>query len=201
MSDLARPPIAAPDDGDARPAARRRSPRRAERDGLLDVAYRTVDSPLGPLLLAATPAGLVRVAFAGEGHDAVLGDARRRRQPAGPARRRRASTTSPASSTSTSPARRRAFDVPVDLRLAHGFRREVLEHLRDDPLRRDRELRRRSPAPPARRTRCGPPARACATNPVPLVVPCHRVVRSDGSIGQYRGGVEAKRLLLALEAA
>ena len=180
-----------------------RRPRRAAptAEGLLDVAYRTVDSPLGPLLLAATPVGLVRVAFEREDHDAVLADARRRRQPAGPARAAARSTPRPASSTSTSPVGAGAFDVPVDLRLARGFRRDVLEHLRDIPYGAHRELRRRSPGRPASPSAVRAAGSACATNPVPLVVPCHRVVRSDGSIGQYLGGAEAKRALLALEAA
>ena len=78
----------------------------------------------------------------------------------------------------------------------------MLAHLRDDRLRRDRQLRGvlaagASGSPDAVRA-VGTPARH---NPLPLVVPCHRVVRSDGSIGQYRGGAEAKQALLAMEAA
>ena len=171
---------------------------RARRDGALDVAYRTVDSPLGPLLLAATPAGLVRVAFEREGHDGVLA--------------RLAVDISPR--ILRSPARlddvarqldeyfdrrRRSFELPVDLQLAHGFRREVLDHLRVIPFGTTESYG-------VVATATGHPravravGTACGHNPVPLVVPCHRVVRSDGTIGQYRGGVEAKRLLLDLEA-
>lgn len=172
---------------------------RAERDGVLDVAYRTIDSPLGELLLAATTDGLVRVAFEREDHDAVLESL--------------ASAVSPR--VLRAPARldvvareldeyfhgaRRSFDVPVDLRLAAGFRRAVLAHLRTIPFGTTESyaaVARAAGSPNAVRA----VGTACATNPVPLVVPCHRVVRSDGTIGQYRGGVEAKRTLLALEAA
>ena len=172
---------------------------RAERAGVLDVAYRTVDSPLGPLLLAATPAGLVRVAFADEGFDGVLA--------------RLAASVSPRilmGGTRLDGAarqladyfagRRRTFALDVDLQLAHGFRRDVLVHLRAIPFGATESYAVVAGAtghPRAVRA----VGSACANNPVPLVVPCHRVVRSDGTIGQYRGGVEAKRTLLALESA
>ena len=88
----------------------------------------------------------------------------------------------------------------MDLRLATGFRRRVLDQLRLVDFGHTvsyAELASSAGSPRAVRAA----GSACATNPVPLVVPCHRVVRSDGSIGQYRGGPEAKRTLLALEAA
>lgn len=171
----------------------------ADLDGVLDVAYRTVDSPLGALLVAATPGGLVRVAFASEGHDAVLHalaaavsprllEAPRRLD--GVARQLDEYFT----------GLRRTFDVPVDLQLTSGFRRAVVQHLRDIPFGATESyatVARAAGSPNAVRAA----GTACATNPVPVVVPCHRVVRSDGSLGQYRGGVEAKRVLLALEAA
>ena len=171
----------------------------AERQGLLDVSYRTVDSPLGPLLLAATGGGLVRVAFRCEDHDAVLA--------------RLASDISPR--ILRAPRRldeaahqldeyfagkRRAFDVPIDLQLAHGFRRSVLEHLRRIPFGVTQSyaaVARAAGNPSAVRAA----ASACSHNPLPLVVPCHRVVRSDGTMGGYLGGPEAKRTLLAMEAA
>ncbi|HEU4841381.1 MAG TPA: methylated-DNA--[protein]-cysteine S-methyltransferase, partial [Ilumatobacteraceae bacterium] len=95
---------------------------------------------------------------------------------------------------------RRAFDVAVDLRLATGFRREVLEHLRVIPFGATESYAVVAGAVGSPRA-VRAAGTACATNPVPVVVPCHRVVRSDGTIGRYRGGVEAKRALLALEAA
>lgn len=171
----------------------------AVRDGLLDVAYRTVDSPIGPLLLAATPVGVVRVAFAVEGHEAVLAELADDVSPRilqAPARL----DTVAAELDEYFAGRRHRFDVPVDLRLAHGFRRDVLDHLREIPYGATSsyaDVARATGSPRAVRA----VGTACATNPVPLVVPCHRVVRSDGSSGNYRGGPDAKRLLLALEAA
>ena len=121
---------------------------------------------------------------------------RRRHQPADPACARPARRPWPASSTSTSPAGAARFDVPVDLRLAHGFRRAVI----DAPAGRSPTAPPRAtprwPGPPGTRARCGRSGSACAHNPVPLVVPCHRVIRSDGTLGQYLGGAEAKAALL-----
>ena len=118
----------------------------------------------------------------------------------------RASTTSPASSTSTSPARRRTFDVAVDLRLAHGFRRDVLEHLRRDPLRHDRELRRRRPGPTGRpravravgtRVRAQPGARRRAVPPRRaqrrLDRPVPRRRRGQADAARAGGGVTPRR--------
>jgi methylated-DNA-[protein]-cysteine S-methyltransferase len=172
---------------------------RADRDGVLDVGYRLVDSPLGSLLLASTSDGLLRVAFEGEGHDAVLvalADAVSPRVLRAP---RRLDAVAHQLDEYFA-GRRRAFEVPVDLRLAHGFRRGVLEHLRSIPYGATESyaiVARAAGSPGAVRAA----GSACATNPVPIVVPCHRVVRSDGSVGQYRGGIDAKLALLALEAA
>ena len=172
---------------------------RADRDGLLDVAYRTLDSPLGPLLVAATSDGVVRVAFAGEGHDAVLtalADDVSPRVLHAPSRL----DATAAQLDEYFAGRRHRFDVPVDLRLAHGFRRDVLEHLRSIPYGATESyavVARAAGSPNAVRAA----GSACATNPIPLVVPCHRVVRGDGSVGQYAGGSEVKRALLGLEAA
>ncbi|GAA3510329.1 methylated-DNA--[protein]-cysteine S-methyltransferase [Georgenia daeguensis] len=172
---------------------------RAAEEDLLDVAFRTLESPVGELLLAATPAGLLRVAFDVEGHDAVLD--------------RIALTVSPRILHAPHrldvvaheldeyfAGRRRSFDVPLDLRLTAGFRREVLDHLTDVAYGRTvtyTELATASGRPRAVRAA----ATACATNPVPLVVPCHRVLRADGTLGGYLGGLDAKRTLLELERA
>lgn len=171
----------------------------ATHDGLLDIAYRTVDSPVGSLLLAATDEGLIRVAFAIEGHDHVL--------------ERLASLVSPR--VLRAPARldvvareldeyfdrrRRSFDIPLDLRLSHGFRREVLDALRAIDYGRTAsyaEVAAATGHPRAMRA----VGSACRTNPLPIVVPCHRVVRSDGSEGNYAGGVAVKHALLTMEAA
>jgi methylated-DNA-[protein]-cysteine S-methyltransferase len=167
--------------------------------GVLDVAYRTIGSPVGTLLLAATRRGLVRVAFASEGHDAVL--------------QRLADRLSPRVLESPGQlddvareldeyfaGRRRSFDVPLDLALSHGFRREVLDHLPEIAYGRTETYTQVAAAvgnPRAVRA----VGSACATNPLPVVVPCHRVLRSDGSLGGYLGGLDAKRALLALESA
>jgi len=170
----------------------------AEQTGLLDVAYRTVDSPIGPLLVAATPEGVVRLAFDGEGHEAVLHTLAERVSP----RILRAPGRLDAAARQLEEyfgGSRRRFDVAVDLRLAVGFRRTVLEHLRSIPYGSTESyamVAAASGSPAAVRA----VGTACGHNPVPLIVPCHRVVRTDGTIGQYLGGTEAKRLLLALEA-
>jgi methylated-DNA-[protein]-cysteine S-methyltransferase len=169
----------------------------AQREGILDVAYRVVDSPVGALLLAATELGLLRVAFAVEGHDSVLQNL--------------ADKVSPR--ILHSPVRldpiareldeyfaggRRTFDVPLDWQLSAGFRSTVLHHLPDIGYGHTASYA-------AVATLAGNPkavravGSACATNPLPVVVPCHRVVRSDGAMGGYLGGVDAKRTLLTLE--
>jgi methylated-DNA-[protein]-cysteine S-methyltransferase len=166
-------------------------------DGTLDVAYRTVDSPVGPLLLARTPAGLVRVAFAVQDHDAVLqslADA------VSPRVLRAAALLDDVARELDEyfAGRRRTFDVPLDLRLLHGFRRSVVEHLPDIAYGRTASYATVAAAAGSPRA-VRAVGTACALNPLPLVLPCHRVVRSDGSPGRYAGGDEAKRTLLALE--
>jgi methylated-DNA-[protein]-cysteine S-methyltransferase len=171
----------------------------ADSGGLLDVAYRTVDSPVGPLLLAATEQGLVRVAFAGEGHDAVLqalSDTISPRVLHAPARLDAAAREL----AEYFAGQRRGFDLPLDWRLSAGFRRTVLSHLPEIGYGHTASyaaVARLAGNPRAIRAA----ATACATNPLPVVVPCHRVVLSDGRIGNYRGGPEAKRTLLTLEEA
>jgi methylated-DNA-[protein]-cysteine S-methyltransferase len=171
----------------------------AERDGILDVAYRTVDSPVGPLLLAATEAGLVRVAYASEDHDAVLQDLADRISPRvlnAPARLDAAARELGEYFS----GRRRGFGLPLDWRLSAGFRRAVLSHLTEIGYGHTASyaaVAGLAGNPKAVRAA----ATACATNPLPVIVPCHRVIYSDGRIGRYRGGPDAKRTLLTLEAA
>ena len=165
--------------------------------GVLDVAYRTIDTPLGVLLLAATEQGLVRVAYACEDHDGVLELLASRVSPRvlyAPARLDLAAREI----EEYFAGRRRQFDLPLDFRLTGGFRRTVLFHLRDIAYGRTASYAALAAAagnPKAVRAA----GTACATNPLPVVVPCHRVVRSDGTIGQYAGGTDAKRSLLSLE--
>jgi methylated-DNA-[protein]-cysteine S-methyltransferase len=170
----------------------------AEADGLLDVAYRTMDSPIGPLLLAATPTGLVRVAFECENHDDVLVELSNAISPRILRSSRRVDDVARQIDEYFA-GRRRLFEVPVDLQLSKGFRRAVLTHLLEIPYgERESYTVVATSAGNPRAVRAA--GSACATNPIPLVVPCHRVVRSDGTYGQYRGGPEAKHMLLTMEA-
>jgi methylated-DNA-[protein]-cysteine S-methyltransferase len=173
--------------------------RQAEAEGILDVGYRTIDTPIGALLLAATEHGLVRVAFALEGHELVL--------------ERLASAISPrilhAPHRLDAAARqldeyfagtRTRFELPLDWRLAKGFRLSVIQQLPTIEYGHTAsyaELAAAAGNPRAVRA----VGSACATNPLPIVVPCHRVVRSDGTIGQYLGGTPVKVTLLELESA
>jgi methylated-DNA-[protein]-cysteine S-methyltransferase len=165
--------------------------------GVLDIAYRTVDSPVGALLLAATDDGLIRVAFDREDHDAVLVSLAEKVSPRimlAPGRLDRAARELDEYFDGS----RRIFDVPLDFRLSSGFRRSVLAHLPQIGYGRTESYAQVAAAAGSPRA-VRAVGSACATNPLPLVVPCHRVVRSDGSFGGYRGGPEAKRLLLTLE--
>ncbi len=171
----------------------------ALREGLLDVAYRTIDTPVGSLLVAATERGIVRVAFASEGHDAVLETLAAR---LGPGILKAPARLDPAAREFEEyfAGRRTAFDLPLDLSLSKGFRRDVLEHLRGIGYGHTEtysEVAVAAGSPRAVRA----VGSACATNPLPVIVPCHRVLRSDGSLGGYLGGLAAKRALLDLEAA
>jgi len=171
----------------------------AERDGLLDVCYRTMESPYGPLLLVATTKGLVRVAFDVEGHDAVLAHLATAISPRILKDQRRLDHAA-AQLDAYFAGRRHEFELDLDLQLSHGFRRNVLMHLRDIEYGATASyaaIARAAGSPAAVRA----VGSACATNPLPIVVPCHRVVRSDGSIGQYLGGPDTKRALLAMESA
>jgi methylated-DNA-[protein]-cysteine S-methyltransferase len=171
----------------------------AARAGLLDIAYRVLDSPIGPLLVAVSPDGLVRVAFEREGHDAVLAHLAAVLSP------RILAWSPPTEEVARQleqyfAGQRRHFELALDLRLAHGFGRTVLSHLGDigyGSTASYASVARAAGNPNAVRA----VGSACSHNPIPVVVPCHRVVRSDGSLGGYLGGTEAKHTLLALEGA
>lgn len=171
----------------------------AQREGIIDVAYRTVDSPVGPLLIAATDRGLVRVAYAIEDHDTVLQHLAGAISPRVLRAPGRLDTVA-AELDDYFAGRRRSFDLPLDWSLSAGFRRIVLGHLPDIGYGSTASYA-------AVASLAGNPkavravGTACATNPLPVVVPCHRVVRADGALGGYLGGAAAKRTLLDLEAA
>ena len=172
---------------------------RADAEGLIDVAYATTDSPVGPLLVAATPAGLVRVSFEREDPGAVLDQLAARVSPRvleAPGRldevRRELDEYFD--------GRRDHFELPLDWRLSAGFRKTVLEALYAD-VDYGRtvsylELATMVGNPKASRA----VGTAMATNPIPIVVPCHRVLRTGGQLGGYGGGLPAKIKLLELEA-
>jgi methylated-DNA-[protein]-cysteine S-methyltransferase len=167
--------------------------------GLLDIVYRTVDTPLGRLLLAATEHGLVRVAFEIEDEDAVLQSLADKLSPR---ILHQASRLEPVVRELNEyfSGDRRSFDLPLDWSLAHGFRNTVLHQLPGIAYGRTASyaaVAALAGSPRAVRA----VGTACATNPLPIVVPCHRVVRSDGTMGAYRGGPEAKKALLDMEAA
>jgi methylated-DNA-[protein]-cysteine S-methyltransferase len=163
--------------------------------GLLDVAYATLDSPVGKLLLAATPRGLVRVAYLDDGEDAVLEALAARISPRvigapldGPRRELDEYLT----------GRRRGFDVALDWQLVRGFSRRVLEATARVPYGSVSTYKRvASEAGNERASRAA--GNALGANPLPIVVPCHRIVHSTGGLGGYTGGLERKRALLALE--
>jgi methylated-DNA-[protein]-cysteine S-methyltransferase len=162
-----------------------------------DVHYRTVESPIGRLLVAATEAGVARIAFEREGEEEVLQTLADR---IGPRILRTPKRLDDAARWLDGyfAGAHDPFGLPLDTRLARGFRLEVLGRLRDVPYGQRvsyAALAARTSSPKAVRA----VGTACATNPLPLVIPCHRVTRSDGSVGAYLGGPETKVRLLALE--
>jgi methylated-DNA-[protein]-cysteine S-methyltransferase len=178
---------------------------RAERDGLIDVAYAPVDSPFGRLLVARTDRGVVRLALpkhrgAQQAEDEVLESLARYVSPRvleSPGRldeeRRELEQYFE--------GKRDHFDVPVDWALTPpGFRNRALHAVARIPYGKTRtyaEIAKAAGNPRAFRAA----GTACGHNPIPLIVPCHRVVQSGGGVGNYGGGPEMKRALLDLEGA
>jgi methylated-DNA-[protein]-cysteine S-methyltransferase len=183
--------LALPTDGPAMAA-------RADEEGLLDVAYTSVDSPLGPLVVAATPKGLVRVSYSEfRGEEDVLEELARRVSPRvleAPARldgvRRELDEYFE--------GRRQDFDTPIDWSYLAGFTREVLRAtaaIRFGEVSTYAGVAEAAGSPRAVRAA----GNALGANPMPVVVPCHRVLRTGGSLGGYTGGLERKEFLLRLE--
>jgi methylated-DNA-[protein]-cysteine S-methyltransferase len=190
-----RPPASDPAAVDA---ALRRALDRAATDGLVDVSYARTDSPIGTLLLAATPAGLVRLAFQREDDDEVLEQLAARVGPRvieapGPLDEARRELDQ------YFDGKRDRFELPLDWRLSSGFRRTVLETLYADVDfgQTVSYLQLATMVGNAKASRAV--GTAMATNPIPIVVPCHRVLRSGGALGGYGGGLPAKVKLLELE--
>lgn len=190
--------ITAPGDGELR-RLHDRLVTAADEDGILDIGYTTIDSPVGPLLLAATSKGLVRVAYQSEDHDRVLSTLASRISPRILRDPKRLDAVAREIGEYFA-GRRTVFDLPLDFSLSHGFRQAVQQQLPQIGYGKTRsygEVAAMVGKPKAVRA----VGTACATNPVPIVVPCHRVVRADGTLGGYAGGPEAKSALLTLERA
>jgi len=172
----------------------------AMKEGVLDVVYATFDSPFGTGVVAATPAGLVRVGLPNEAPELIVDRLARDLSPRILEARSRLDTELRELDEYFA-GRRREFDLPIDWSLARsGFYRKVLGQLRDIPYGQVAtygEMAARAGSARAHRAA----GSACGANPVPIVVPCHRVIRSGGAIGNYGGGPEMKRFLLKHEGA
>ena len=178
-------------------ALRGRIADRAAEEGLLDLAYCEIESPVGNLLAVATPAGLVQLGYPLQPRDGVLESLAARISPRlleAPARldpvRRELDEYFA--------GRRTEFDLPLDWQLTGGFTRKVLRETARIPFGETRsymEMAASAGSPRAHRAA----GSALGANPIPIVVPCHRVLRSGGGLGGYGGGLDVKRELLRLE--
>ena len=170
---------------------------RAAAEGLLDVAYATEDSPFGRLLLAVTPRGVVRIGLPNQASDELLEDLAVRVSPRvleAPARlddlRRELDLYFKGKLTD--------FDVPLDWRLTTGFRRKAQQAIARIPYGKTRTYTQiAASAGNGRAVRAA--GTACGRNPLPIVVPCHRVLRTGGALGGYGGGLPMKEALLEME--
>jgi len=173
---------------------------RADREGLLDVAYAALDTPLGEAVVAATGRGVVRVALPGERLDDVLAELAEDVSPRVMERPQRLDEARRELGEYFE-GRRQRFELPLDWRLTHaGFMRRVLRETAKVPFGKTisyAEAAERAGSPRAHRAA----GNALGSNPIPLIVPCHRVVRTGGAIGNYGGGPEMKEFLLRLEGA
>ena len=170
---------------------------RAETARVLDVAYAELDSPIGELIVFVTPRGLLRVKYADEPIESVLADVAARVSP----RILRAPFRTDAVRRELDgyfSLRRRRFDLPIDWSLVRGFAGGVLRQTARIPfgdVRSYGQVAAGAGSPRAARAA----GNALGSNPIPIVVPCHRVLHANGSLGGYSGGLDRKRYLLALE--
>src|SRR5919202_1682141 len=170
---------------------------RAERAGLVDVAVAEAPSPFGDLLLAATPRGLVRLAYPGEDREATLAELARRVSPRILEAPRRLDRVRRELEEYFG-RRRERFDVPIDYSLTRWFTERVLRVAAGIPF--GTVLTYRDVAGKAGNLRAYRAAgNALGANPIPIVVPCHRVVHAGGGLGGYTGGLDRKQFLLGLE--
>jgi methylated-DNA-[protein]-cysteine S-methyltransferase len=170
---------------------------RAGKAGLLDVAYAELDSPIGELIVFVTPRGLLRIKYADEPIEGVLADVATRVSP----RILRAPSRTDEVRRELDgyfALRRQRFDLPIDWSLVHGFAGGVLRETARIPfgdVRSYGQVAAQAGSPRAARAT----GNALGSNPIPIVVPCHRVLHADGKLGGYSGGLDRKRFLLALE--
>ncbi|HEX3218839.1 MAG TPA: methylated-DNA--[protein]-cysteine S-methyltransferase [Candidatus Limnocylindria bacterium] len=171
--------------------------RRAQEAGLADVAYASMDSPVGELLVAVTERGVVRVAFSSEVTDEVLAELAQRVSPRLLRLPERTDTVR-RELDEYFEGKRHGFDLPLDWSLVRGFARGVLHATARVPFGQTttyRQMAEAAGSPRASRAA----GNALGSNPIPIVVPCHRVLHSGGGLGGYAGGLERKRTLLTLE--
>lgn len=171
---------------------------RAERESLIDLAYERHESPFGTLLVVAGEAGIVRIALDAESEEDVLADLARRISPRIGRCGRNGITVTRQQLDRYFSGQLTNFDLPLDWRLTAGFRREVLHETAAIPYGQTAsyaQMAERAGSPRAVRAA----GSALATNPLPIVVPCHRVLRSDGAVGSYLGGSSMKEALLEME--
>jgi len=166
--------------------------------GLLDVAYAKLDSRVGTLLLAATPVGLVRIAYLDDGQeDSVLAEIAARVSPRVLSAPHKLDRPRRELDEYLS-GRRRAFELALDRQLISSFGRRVLEATAAIPygsVSTYQEVAAVAGSPRGSRAA----GNALGANPLPIVLPCHRVLRSGGALGGYTGGLDRKRTLLAIE--
>jgi methylated-DNA-[protein]-cysteine S-methyltransferase len=170
---------------------------RAAAEGLLDVAYARTDSPFGSLLLAGTERGLVRLGLPNQDAESLLAELARRISPR--------VLEAP---THLERVRReldlyfegklRDFALPLDWRLTAGFRGRAQRAIAEIPYGQTRSYTQIAAAAGNQRA-VRAAGTACGTNPIPIIVPCHRVLRSGGGLGGYGGGLPMKEALLRLE--
>jgi methylated-DNA-[protein]-cysteine S-methyltransferase len=170
---------------------------RAGKAALLDVAYGELDSPIGELIVFVTPRGLLRIKYADEPIEGVLAEVASRVSPRilrAPARTDEARHELEAYFG----LRRRTFNLPIDWSLVRGFTASVLRQTARIPfgdVLTYGQVAAQAGSPRAARAA----GNALGSNPIPIVVPCHRVLHADGGLGGYSGGLDRKRYLLALE--
>jgi methylated-DNA-[protein]-cysteine S-methyltransferase len=170
---------------------------RANKEGLLDVAYAMTDSPFGPLLLAATPKGLVKLSLPGHDPEEALKDLAARISPRVLEAPQRLDETRRELDLYFE-GKLTEFGLPLDWQLSRDFRRRALRAIDRIPYGKTRtytEIARSAGNERAVRAA----GTACGANPIPIVVPCHRVLRSSGALGGYGGGLPMKEALLELE--